>query len=167
MRKFTPEEVSALIQDNVWEDISSVLGTKQRSLNNIDDGDITATVNALVSTIENLQDTVCQITDDQTDNVGGNNNGGNNNGAGKNNVGCNKNGGSNAQNGNVCVNNRSNSGNLSGSARRGVAFSCITTARVATKSCMICIMFQILQNLILWHVHNQTIIRILSVLKIT
>ena len=44
------------------------------NLNNNDDGDITARVNALGSTVETLQETVSQTTDDQTENGGGNNN---------------------------------------------------------------------------------------------
>ena len=65
-RKFTPEEVSALIQANIWDDIRSEQRTKRRRLNNNDDSDITAKVDALGSTIETLQDTGIQITDDQT-----------------------------------------------------------------------------------------------------
>ena len=73
------------------------------------------------STIENIQDTVIQITDNQAYNVGGNNNsGGNNNGV------------NNAQNGSGGGNNISNSCNFCGSARRPVAFSYMTTARVET-----------------------------------
>ena len=51
------------------------------------------------STFETLQETVSRITDDQTENLGGNNN-----------IGDKNNGGNNAHNGNGDVNNRSNSG---------------------------------------------------------
>ena len=75
----------------------------------------------MVSTIETLQDTVSRITDDYTDNVGGNDNSGGNN-----------NGGKNAQNGDGNVNNRSNIGKFGGSERRRGAFSYMTTTRLAT-----------------------------------
>ena len=73
------------------------------------------------STIKTLQDTVSRIAGDQTDNGGDNNNsGGNNNGV------------NNSHNDNCNVNNRSNSGNFCGIARRRGEFSYMTTARVAT-----------------------------------
>ena len=55
---------------------------KAKRLNNNDDGDVTARVNALGSNIGTLQNTVSRITDYQTYNGGGNNNGGNDNGVG-------------------------------------------------------------------------------------
>ena len=58
MRNFTPEEISALIQANVWDDIHAERRTKRRRLNNNDDSDITSRVNDLGSTIETLQETV-------------------------------------------------------------------------------------------------------------
>ena len=146
-RNFTPEEVSALIQTNLWDNICAERSTKRRRINNNDDGDITARVNALGSTIKTLQDTVSQITDNQT---GGENHGGNN-----------------AQTVNGGVNNRYNSGNFGGSARRHGAFSYMTTARVATTNCIILIMFQNLKILILWHIQNQTLFQILLVLERT
>ena len=95
--------------------------TKRRRLNNNDDGDITARINALGSSIETLQNTVSIITDDQTYNGGGNNHSGGNNNSGK-----------NAQNGNGNGNNRSNSGNFGKSTRRHGAFSYMTTAMTET-----------------------------------
>ena len=77
-RKFTIEEVSALIQANVWDNICAEQRTNRKRLNNNDDGDIRARVNDLVSTIKTLQDTVSQITDNQTDNGGYNNSSGGN-----------------------------------------------------------------------------------------
>ena len=124
--KFTPEEFSSLIQANVWENICDERRKKKMNLNNNDDGDITARVNALGSTIEYLQVVFIQITDDHTYNGGVNNNGGNNNRGGKNNSG------GNAQNGNCGGNNRSNMGNFGGSARRHGAFSYMTMDRLAT-----------------------------------
>ena len=82
------------------------------------------------STIENLQYTVSQITNNQTDNGGCNNNGGNNNGGGKNNSGGNNNGGKHSQNINGGVNSRSNRVNFGYGARRHGAFSYMNTARV-------------------------------------
>ena len=119
---FIPEGVSALIQANVWDNIRSEQRAKLRRLNNNDDGDITARVNVLGSTIETLQDTGSRITDDQTNNGVGNNNGGNNNRGGNNNGGGNNNYGNNAQNGRGGGNNRSNSSNFGGGARRRGAF---------------------------------------------
>ena len=106
--------------------------TKLRRLNNNNDGDITARLNALGSNIETLQDNVSKITDDQIENSGGNNNGENSNGGGNTTIGGNKNDVNNAQTGNGRGNNRSNSGNFGLSARRRGAFSYMTIDRVAT-----------------------------------
>ena len=92
-RNFTPAEFLALIQDNLWDNIHAKRRTKQRSINNNDDGDITARVDYLGSTIETLEDTVSLITDDQTYNGGGKKDGGNNIEGGNNNIGGNNNGG--------------------------------------------------------------------------
>ena len=118
---FTPEEASVLIQANTWVNICDEIRTKQRRLNNNDDGDITARVNYLYSNIENLQDTVSQITDNQTDNGGGNNNSGDN-----------KNGGNNAHNGNGNGNNIPNSGTFIDNEIRRGEFYYMTTFRLAT-----------------------------------
>ena len=49
MGNFTPEEVSVLIQANVWDNICDEQRANRRRLNNNDDdGDITERVNALV-----------------------------------------------------------------------------------------------------------------------
>ena len=78
-RNFTPEEVSDLIQSNVWDDICAEQRKNRSRLNNNDDGDIISRVNSLVPTIETLQDTVSRIRDDHTDNGGGKYNSGGNN----------------------------------------------------------------------------------------
>ena len=72
------------------------------------------------STSETLQETVSQITDDNTDNRGGNNKNGGNNIGGK-----------NVQNGNGGGNNISNRNNFGGSARSRGPFPYMTTDRVA------------------------------------
>ena len=164
---FTPEEVSALIQANVWDYICSEQRKNWRRINNNDDSYIIARVNDLGSIIETLQETVSWITDDPTDNGEGNNNGENNNGGGNNNSGRNK-----------------NVGKMHTIAMLVEILDLIATTLSAVQEkvdhfiiwirlgwqqqrCMTCIMFQIIQNLILWHVHNKTLIHILLVLEIT
>ena len=93
MRNFTPDYLSAFIQANAWDNICAGRRKNRRRLNNHFDGDITARVNDLGSTIETLEDTLSRITDDQTDNGGGNKDGRNNIGGGKNTIAVSNNGG--------------------------------------------------------------------------
>ena len=60
-RNFSPEEVIALVEANIWDDVCAQRKTKRRRMENGNNNDISIRINALSTTLESLADSISQI----------------------------------------------------------------------------------------------------------